>query len=150
MKKNIVIFITIMFVFSICAIESFSESSEVENIERLLNNRKEIINEFLFNGNDFERLETELRKIEKNTLLKSDLDVLLKIKSNPSNFDFAKEVKVENVISIDKLEDDMSIIAILNWTSDGYEGERKFLKKYEICCSFEKDNIYLTNLQITD
>lgn len=147
MKKSIVILVAVMFVFSLYALESFSENNEINNIEKLLNKRIKIINDYLYEEQDFLKLKERLEQIEKSTLLNSDLDVLSRVINNPTDYELAKSVKIENVINIDSKEKSIDLDAILNWKSYGYEGEKNTLKKYQVQCIFIDEEMYLKNLK---
>ncbi len=147
MKKSIIILVSIMFIFSLYAIESFSEDNEINKIEQLLNKRIDIINEYLYEEQDFLKLKERLEKIERSTLLNSDLDVLSRVMNNPTDYELAKSVKVENIINIDYKEESIDLDAILNWKSYGYEGEKNTLKKYQIQCILIDNKMYLKNLE---
>lgn len=150
MKKNIIVITVLIFIFSSYALANFNVNSEIVQVEKLMNERLKIINDFLYNEQSFIRLKRELEKIEKKSLLIKDLDILANIINNPTSFEHVKSVKIENVIESNYNDDTIEIIAMLKWYTEGYSGNDKILNKYKIKCIIENEKLYLIELVSMD
>jgi DNA replicative helicase MCM subunit Mcm2 (Cdc46/Mcm family) len=132
---------------------NYENYKEIADIEYLLNERIIVMNDFLYgskNVNDISNLKNDLSRIEAEKLLENDLDILKKVIDNPTDYELAMNVKVDKIISLEKLEDGYNINADLKWLMSGYDGEFNLVKNYDIKCVNLSDKTYLAELKYID
>ncbi len=132
--------------FSYISIGGLEYHHEITCIEYLLNQRIEIMNEFLYGLQDISLLKNELVNIEADKLLDNDINILQKIADNPTDFELAMNVKVDKIHSLERTENGFNINADLNWHMSGYDGEFNMVRNYDIKCIEEDKQIFLTSL----
>jgi len=136
--------------------ENFKEQYEVE---RLLNERIAIINNFLYGEKDdkvLENLKKDLSKIENEAQLDSDMSLLTHIYNNPTDYEYTTKVKIKKIKSIEITENSVKMLANLEWTILNGETNNKipiassFIKDYNISCIIKNKNMYLTNIKFVE
>jgi len=136
--------------------ENFKEQYEVE---RLLNERIAIINNFLYGEKDdkvLENLKKDLSKIEHEAQLDSDISLLTHIYNNPTDYEYTTKVKIKKIKSIEITENSVKMLANLEWTILNGETNNKipiassFIKDYNISCIIKNKNMYLTNIKFVE
>ncbi|MDD2494585.1 MAG: hypothetical protein PHE29_05260 [Tissierellia bacterium] len=153
MKNGVIYFLVASLMFSYNSIGSFENYVEKEKIEYLLNERIEIMNNFLYgtkDEEDIQYLNEELNRIEAEQLLRNDLDILYKVIDNPTDYELALSVKVDKINEIKQNEEGLFINANLNWLMSGYEGEFNMIKNYDIKCVESDGKMYLATLHYID
>lgn len=150
MKKRFMCIMLISLLFSFNSISGYEFHEEISGMEYLLNERIEIMNEFLYGYKDMNSLEGKLNKIEAERLLKNDLDILYKVIDNPTDYELAVNVKVDKIHSLKKAEDGIYVNADLNWLMSGYDGEFNMVRNYDIKCVETQGQMYLVSLVILD
>jgi hypothetical protein len=136
----------ISLLFSYNSFGYYQYYEEIDSIEYLLNERIEVMNEFLYGYKDMGKLEEKLEKIEAENLLENDLDILYKVIDSPTDYELAVSVEVDKINSLEKTDDDIIINADLKWQMSGYDGEFTMVKNYDIKCVEIEDQIYLASL----
>lgn len=153
MKNGFIYFLITSLMLSYNSIGNFENYAEKDAVEYLLNERIEIMNNFLYGTkeeDDIQYLNQELARIEKEKLLQNDLDILYKIIDNPTDFELAMSVKVDKINDLKKEDDELFINASLNWLMSGYEGEFNMVKNYDIKCVQVEGHTYLVALNYID
>lgn len=150
MKKRFIIIMLALLLFSYNSISAYEYHNEIDDIEYLLNERIKIMNEFLYGYKDMKSLEVKLNKIETEKLLDNDLDILLKVIDCPTDYELAKNVKVEEILTYEKVEDGISINVDLNWLMSGYDGEFNMIKNYNIKLVEIEQQMYLASMVINE
>ena len=156
MKSLFIYFFILTFIFSFGYLEQHDSISEVNQIEKLLNERIKIINDFLYADKDIEaleKLEKELSNIEDARLLKADMDTLTRIYYNPTDYERTTRVKIKQVKEINVSEDMIEMLANLEWTileNGDLAIESSFMKDYNISCVFKNKKLYLTNMEFVE
>ena len=153
MKNGFIYFLITSLMLSYNSIGNFENYAEKDTVEYLLNERIEIMNNFLYGTKeeeDIQYLNQELARIEKEKLLQNDLDILYKIIDNPTDFELAMSVKVDKINDLKKEDDELFINASLNWLMSGYEGEFNMVKNYDIKCVQVEGHTYLVALNYID
>ncbi|NLJ57545.1 MAG: hypothetical protein GX339_01740 [Tissierellia bacterium] len=148
MKKRFIFTMILLLVFSYNSISGYEHREEINIIEDLLNQRIQIMNEFLYAYKDMDLLEDKLSKIEKNNLLENDLDILKKVMDNPTDYELALKVKVHKINTLDIKDDEILINADLDWFMRSYDGEFNLIRNYNIECIQEDDQTFLSKLKI--
>lgn len=148
MKKRFVWIMLILMLFSYKSISAYEYHEEITDIEYLLNQRIEIMNEFLYGYKDMTSLENKLVKIEAEKLLENDLDILGKVMDSPTDYELAMGVKIDKILSLERTEDYILINADLNWQMSGYDGEFNMVRNYDIKCVEIDNQMYLASLVI--
>ncbi|HCX61464.1 MAG TPA: hypothetical protein DHU59_03395 [Clostridiales bacterium] len=136
--------------FSYISIGGLEYHQEITSIEYLLNQRIEIMNEFLYGYKDMDSLKEKLMNIERDKLFENDTDILQKIADNPTDFELAMSVKVDKIHSLKRTEEGININVDLNWQMSGYDGEFNMVRNYDIKCIEEDEQMYLASLIIKD
>jgi hypothetical protein len=136
----------ISLLFSYNSFGYYQYYEEIDSIEYLLNERIEVMNEFLYGYKDMGKLEEKLEKIEAENLLENDLDILYKVIDSPTDYELAVSVEVDKINSLEKTDDDIIINADLKWQMSGYDGEFTMVKNYDIKCVELEEKIYLASL----
>jgi len=150
MKKSFILLLVVLLFFSYNSIGAYENHKEMRDIEYLLNERISIMNEFLYgskNINDISELRQKLSNIEKDILLENDLDILYKVIDNPTDYELAINVKVDEIISLNELNDGYKINVNLNWLMSSYDGEYNLVKNYDIKCVQTENKTYLSELK---
>ncbi|MDF2948105.1 MAG: hypothetical protein K0R07_115 [Sedimentibacter sp.] len=150
MKKRFIIIMLALLLFSYNSISAYEYHNEIDDIEYLLNERIKIMNEFLYGYKDMKSLEVKLNKIETEKLLDNDLDILLKVIDCPTDYELAKNVKVEEILTYEKVEDGIFINVDLNWLMSGYDGEFNMIKNYNIKLVEIEQQMYLAYMVINE
>ncbi|WP_312811698.1 hypothetical protein [Sedimentibacter sp.] len=150
MKKRFIYLMIFTMFFSYISIGGLEYHQEITSIEYLLNQRIEIMNEFLYGYKDMDSLKEKLMNIEKDKLLDNDTDILQKIADNPTDFELAMSVKVDKIHSLKRTEEGININVDLNWQMSGYDGEFNMVRNYDIKCIEEDKQMYLASLIIQD
>lgn len=148
MKKRFVWIMLILMLFSYKSISAYEYHEEITDIEYLLNQRIEIMNEFLYGYKDMTSLENKLVKIEAEKLLENDLDILRKVMDSPTDYELAMGVKVDKILNLERMEDYILINADLSWQMSGYDGEFNMVRNYDIKCVEIDNQMYLASLVI--
>ena len=146
MRNRFIYLMLFSLLFSYNSIGDYQYYEEIDSIEYLLNERIEIMNEFLYGYKDMEKLEEKLDKIETENLLENDLDILYKVIDSPTDYELALNVKVDQIHSLVKIDNDLHINLDLQWQMSGYDGEFSMVKNYDIKCVELEDQIYLASL----
>ena len=150
MKNGFIYLLVASLLFSYNSIGNYENHKEISSIEYLLNERIEIMNDFLYgskNINDMKYLKENLSKIEAEKLLNNDVDILFKVIDNPTDYELALNVKVDKINSLNKTDEGLDINANLSWRMSGYDGEFDLVKNYDIKCVELENKIYLTELK---
>ncbi|MBP1925684.1 hypothetical protein J2Z76_001545 [Sedimentibacter acidaminivorans] len=150
MKKSFIILLMILLLFSYNSIGAYENHKEIEEVEHLLNVRIDVMNDFLYgskNANDINELNEGLSKIEIDKLLENDLSILYKVIDNPTDYELALSVKVDEIISLEETDYGYKLNANLNWLMSGYDGEFNLVKNYDIKCMQIEDKTYLAELK---
>jgi len=150
MKNGLIYLLMASLLFSYNSIDNYENHKEITSIEYLLNERIEIMNDFLYgskNVDDLKVLKENLRVIEADKLLENDVDILYKVIDNPTDYELALNVKVDKINTLSETEEGMDINANLSWCMSGYDGEFNLIKNYDIKCIEIEDKIYLTELK---
>lgn len=153
MKNGFIYFLIASLLFSYNSMGNYENYEEISSIEHLLNERIEIMNDFLYGTKseyDIENLNKELNRIESEELLDNDLAILYKVADNPTDYELALSVKVHKINSLKETDEGLLINADLNWLISGYEGEFNLNKNYNIKCVEEDGKIYLASLKYMD
>lgn len=148
MKKRFIYIMLALLFFSYNSISAYEYHNEIDDVEYLLNERIEIMNEFLYGFKDMNSLEDKLETIEADKLLENDLDILYKIIDCPTDYELAMSVKVDKINSLERTEDGFHINADLEWLMSGYDGEFNMVKNYNIKCVKAEEQLYLASLII--
>ncbi len=146
MKNGFIYLMLFSLLFSYNSIDNYQYYEEIEDIEYLLNERIDIMNEFLYGYKDMELLENKLDKIESENLLENDLDILYKVIEKPTDYELAMNVQVDKINSVEKSDNGLHINADLKWQMSGYDGEFSMVKNYNIKCIKLKKQMYLASL----
>lgn len=146
MRNRFIFIMLISLLFSYNSFGYYQYYEEIDSIEYLLNERIEVMNEFLYGYKDMGKLEEKLEKIEAENLLENDLDILYKVIDSPTDYELALSVEVDKINSLEKTDDYMNINADLKWQMSGYDGEFTMVKNYNIKCVKLADQIYLASL----
>jgi DNA replicative helicase MCM subunit Mcm2 (Cdc46/Mcm family) len=147
MKNGIIFFLVASLVLSYNAFASYEYHQETSDLEYLLNERIEIMNEFIYGEKDMEKLNHKLSKIEDDDLLQNDLDILQKIIDNPTDFELSLNVAVEEIVDFKKTDEEIIMVVFLKWQMSGYDGEYDLVKKYNIKYKTIDKDTYLTYLE---
>lgn len=147
MKNSIIYLLVVSLLFSYNSFEGYEYHEEKDNIEAILNERIEIMNDFLYGVKDMNVLKEKLTAIESGVLLDNDLDILYKVIDNPTDFELAVNVKIDKIKSLEKKDNMMYINADLKWLMSGYDGEFNLVRNYDIQCVKSDDDVYLTALK---
>lgn len=150
MKNSFIYLLVASLLFSYNSIGNYENHKEITSIECLLNERIEIMNDFLYgskNVDDIKVLKENLSEIEADKLLNNDVDILYKVIDNPTDYELALNVKVDKINSLNETDDGYHINANLNWLMSGYDGEFNLVKNYDIKCIELENKIYLTELK---
>lgn len=153
MKNSFICFLVASLLFSYNTIGSYENYKEIDSIEHLLNERIEIMNNFLYgtkNDDDIRYLNEKLKEIEADELLDNDLDILYKVIDNPTDYELALSVDVDKIKSLKKTDEGMLINADLNWLISGYDGEFNLNKNYDIKFIESEGKMYLVKLKYMD
>ncbi|WP_313162784.1 hypothetical protein [Sedimentibacter sp.] len=150
MKKRFIYLMIFTMFFSYISIGGLEYHQEITSIEYLLNQRIEIMNEFLYGYKDMDSLKEKLMNIERDKLFENDTDILQKIADNPTDFELAMSVKVDKIHSLKRTEEGININVDLNWQMSGYDGEFNMVRNYDIKCIEEDEQMYLASLIIKD
>lgn len=150
MKKRFIYLMIFTMFFSYISIGGLEYHQEITSIEYLLNQRIEIMNEFLYGYKDMDSLKEKLMNIERDKLFENDTDILQKIADNPTDFELAMSVKVDKIHSLKRTEEGININVDLNWQMSGYDGEFNMVRNYDIKCIEEDEQMYLASLIIQD
>ncbi|NYB72663.1 hypothetical protein HZF24_00755 [Sedimentibacter hydroxybenzoicus DSM 7310] len=150
MKKRFIYLMIFTMFFSYISIGGLEYHQEITSIEYLLNQRIEIMNEFLYGYKDMDSLKEKLMNIERDKLFDNDTDILQKIADNPTDFELAMSVKVDKIHSLKRTEEGININVDLNWQMSGYDGEFNMVRNYDIKCIEEDKQMYLASLIIQD
>lgn len=148
MKKRFICLMIFTMLFSYISIGGLEYHHEITSIEYLLNQRIEIMNEFLYGFKDISLLKDKLINIEADNLLDNDVVILQKIFDNPTDFELAMNVRVDKIHSLERTEKGININADLNWQMSGYDGEFNMVRNYDIKCIEEDKQLYLSSLVI--
>ncbi|WP_312831624.1 hypothetical protein [Sedimentibacter saalensis] len=146
MRNRFIFIMLISLLFSYNSFGYYQYYEEIDSIEYLLNERIEVMNEFLYGYKDMGKLEEKLEKIEAENLLENDLDILYKVIDSPTDYELALSVEIDKINSLEKTDDYMNINADLKWQMSGYDGEFTMVKNYNIKCVRLADQIYLASL----
>lgn len=138
----------VLLLLSYNSINAYEYHDEISDLEYLLNGRIVVMNEFLYGEKDMDVLEDKLNEIEKEKLLENDLCILEKVIDNPTDYELAVNVKVDEVNSLKRTDDGILINADLNWLMSGYDGEFNIIRNYDIKCIEISEQIYLTSLSV--
>lgn len=150
MKNGVIYLLVASLLFSYNSIGNYENHKEISRIEYLLNERIEVMNDFLYgnkSANDINDLKEDLNKIEARKLLDNDLDILYKVMDNPTDYELALNVKVDKINNLNQTEEGFDINANLNWFMSGYDGEFNLIKNYDIKCINLDNKIYLAELK---
>lgn len=147
MKNGIIFFLVASLLLSYNGFASYEYHQEIEDLEYLLNERIEAMNEFIYGEKDVDKLNHKLSKIEDDDLLQNDLDILQKIIDYPTDFELSIDVVVEEIVDLEKSDEEIIIVAFLKWQMSGYDGEYDLVKKYNIKYKTLDKNMYLTYLE---
>lgn len=157
MKAVIIYFFIVTFVISFGVLEQFDNISEVNQIEKLLNERINIINDFLYGDKDdevLEKLKKDLSEIEDKNLLESDMSLLTYIYNNPTDYERTTRVRIKEIKNIEITETSIKILANLEWTvltgEEELPIETSLIKDYNIDCIFKDKKMYLTNMKFVE
>lgn len=157
MKAVIIYFFIVTFVISFGVLEQFDNISEVNQIEKLLNERINIINDFLYGDKDdevLEKLKKDLSEIEDKNLLESDMSLLTYIYNNPTDYERTTRVIIKEIKNIEITETSIKILANLEWTvltgEEELPIETSLIKDYNIDCIFKDKKMYLTNMKFVE
>ncbi len=160
MRKAIfVYFFIITSMLSMGALGRYENFKEQYEVERLLNERIAIINNFLYGEKDdkvLENLKKDLSKIEHEAQLDSDISLLTHIYNNPTDYEYTTKVKIKKIKSIEITENSVKMLANLEWTILNGETNNKipiassFIKDYNISCIIKNKNMYLTNIKFVE
>ncbi|GEM_PF-329900 len=160
MRKAIfVYFFIITSMLSMGALGRYENFKEQYEVERLLNERIAIINNFLYGEKDdkvLENLKKDLSKIENEAQLDSDMSLLTHIYNNPTDYEYTTKVKIKKIKSIEITENSVKMLANLEWTILNGETNNKipiassFIKDYNISCIIKNKNMYLTNIKFVE
>lgn len=148
MKKRFIYIMLALLLFSYNSISAYEYHEEISDIEKLLNERIVIMNEFLYGYKDMNSLEDKLDDIETEKLLENDLGILEKVIDNPTDYELAMNVKVDKIYSLERTDEGIYINADLNWLMSGYDGEFNMVKNYNIKCVETDEQMYLALLAI--
>lgn len=150
MKNGFIYLLVASFLFSYNSIGNYENYKEISDIEYLLNERIVVMNDFLYgekNANDMNKLKENLEKIEAENLLTNDIDILYKVIDNPTDYELALNVKIDEINSLNQTDEGLDINADLNWLMSGYDGEFNLIKNYDIKCIEIENKIYLSELK---
>ena len=157
MKAVIIYFFIVTFVISFGVLEQFDNISEVNQIEKLLNEKINIINDFLYGDKDdevLEKLKKDLSEIEDKNLLESDMSLLTYIYNNPTDYERTTRVIIKEIKNIEITETSIKILANLEWTvltgEEELPIETSLIKDYNIDCIFKDKKMYLTNMKFVE
>ncbi len=157
MKSVIIYFFIVTFVISFGVLEQFDNISEVNQIEKLLNERINIINDFLYGDKDdevLEKLKKDLSEIEDKNLLESDMSLLTYIYNNPTDYERTTRVRIKEIKNIEITETSIKILANLEWTvltgEEELPIETSLIKDYNIDCIIKDKKMYLTNMKFVE
>ena len=150
MKKRFIFSIAVLLLFSYTSISGYEYHKETDSIEYLLNERINIMNEFLYGYKDMDDLEAKLCKIETGSLLQNDLAILHKVMDSPTDYELAINAKVDKIYEAVKEDEEYSINADLKWLMRGYDGEFNLIRNYSIKCIDMDEEFYLTELTLKD
>lgn len=157
-----VYFFIIASMLSIGALGRYENFKEQYEVERLLNERIVIINNFLYSEKDendirvLENLKDNLSKIENEAQLDSDMSLLTHIYNNPTDYEYTTKVKIKKIRSIEITENSIKMLANLEWTILNSDFGKKIsiasnlIKDYNITCTIKNKNIYLTNIKFVE
>lgn len=148
MKKRFIYIMIFLLLFSYKSISAYEYHKEITDVEYLLNQRIEIMNEFLYGFKDLRSLENKLDDIETDKLLANDIDILSKVIDNPTDYELAMGVKVDKIITLERIDDCIHINADLKWQMCGYDGEFHMVRNYDIKCVEIDEQLYLSSLVI--
>ena len=138
----------VLLFFSYNSISAYEYHEEISSIEYLLNQRIEIMNEFLYGYKDMKELEDKLDDIEAENLLENDLAILNKVIDNPTDYELAQSEKVDKIHSFEQRDEGIFINADLKWQMSGYDGEFSMVKNYNIKCIEIEKQMYLASFVI--
>lgn len=124
---------------------------EPDQIEDLLNQRVEILNEYLYKNKNYEELELKLKKIETGEILKKDLESMSYIADNPTDLDLTKSVTVGKIDNMSNINGNIDINLQLCWIIGQYnqlDVETSLIKDYNLKCTKINHKLYLTQMTI--
>lgn len=157
-----VYFFIIASMLSVGALGKYENFKEEYEVERILNERIAIINNFLYSEKDendtrvLEDLKDSLTKMEAGAQLESDMSLLTHIFYNPTDYEYTTKVKIKKIKTIDITENSIKMLANLEWTILNNNSNNKipvassFIKDYNITCTIKNNNIYLTNFKFVE
>lgn len=126
---------------------------EPDQIEDLLNQRVEILNEYLYKNKNYEELELKLKKIETGEILKKDLESMSYIADNPTDLDLTKSVTVGKIDNMSNINGNIDINLQLCWIIGQYnqlDVETSLIKDYNLKCTKINNKLYLTQMTIIE
>lgn len=159
-KKLVLFFISLTFLFVVMTVITFSENDlkaqtldnkiiaeqYIEKISELLDNRNNIINEFMFEGLDKSLAKERLIKIEKNEALEWDI-MFLDEMDEATDYSKVKSFSIENIELKKKHENTYSFVVTINWELEYIENE--IIKcEYDIELLNTNDSIYISKFNL--
>lgn len=151
MKNTIIVVLLITFVASFCGLQKYDEFIDVSEVNKIINIRSNIINDFMYNNHDLVDLKNKLSEIECGDILKKDIELLTYIYNNPTEYRYVKKSEVTSVKKFKKVENTLFYKAEITWYFLGENEfcvETKLIKDYNIICKVKNDKVFLTNLEI--
>lgn len=159
-KKLVLFFMSLTFLFVVMTFITFREHNlkayTLDNkiiaeqyrkkISELLDNRNNIINEFMFEGLDKSLAKERLIKIEKNEALEWDI-MFLDEMNEATDYSKVKSFSIENIELIKKYENTYSFIVTIKWELEYIENE--IIKcEYDIELLNDNNSIYIAKFNI--
>jgi hypothetical protein len=140
--------VILVFFTNTSAETTFTEKGQmIQEVERLLKERINIINDYLFNDITYLNTEKRLGSIEMEGLLREDLEVLKKIEKNPTDFPYVKDVNIENMKLQDKNGNRLEYTILVKWDISYNEVDVKEKDYYRVNLINTNNKLYLTKLQ---
>ena len=147
MKNGVICLVILSLILGGRTLMLQSGHREADAVETILHSRIEIMNSFMYGEKNLYSLRNALCKIEKDPILQSDMDVLEVIVDNPTDFEMALSVTIEDVTGIKYDGDAVCMEAVLSWVMLGSDGRYKVTGRYDVGCLNVQGKMYLTSLK---
>lgn len=127
------------------SLEDTKSSVDLQDVEKLLNMRTEIMNKGLYSNIDISKIVDELKTIERAELLDEDIKILKEIKLSPTDIPVTSRLSIKEVKNFDKTEGKLKFTALIRWQVSYFTEEKYEECLYNIEIEKSDNDIYLSN-----
>jgi len=119
-------------------------------VEDLLNRRIEIMNRGMYQGEEFDKIQTELEEIEKGDLLKEDMLSIEEVRNFPTDLAYVNKVIIKDIIKSNWYSNTLNLKLLMEWEVIYYEEKEKEEIVYNIEIVKEMDSYFLKKLEVAE